>query len=140
MQNPLAVLPPRSTTRLTRFAPAGLVAGLVAVLTLSAIFGAPNHEAAAGALNLLAPNLTPTATFTPTATPTYVSQGLAGGAGDQQAPKYDGNIVVWEDNGSGTWDIQARDLSNGSVFPVYAGSGDQQNVAISDTLVVWQDN
>jgi beta propeller repeat protein len=140
MQNPFTIAPPGFAARGRRIALAGLAAGLLAAFMLNPSNGAPGHQATARTLHPFAPNLTPTDTPTPSPTPTYVSQGLAGGTGDQQAPHYDGNIVVWEDNSKGDWDIQARDLSNGVVFPVYVGPGDQQGVAISDTLVVWQDS
>ncbi|MDQ2808549.1 MAG: S-layer homology domain-containing protein [Chloroflexota bacterium] len=84
----------------------------------------------------------PTATATagsPTPTPPVVQQ-LAGGPGDQQAPQIDGNLLVWEDNSAGTWDIRARDLQTSLIFTVTAGVGDQRLPAVSGNLIVWQDN
>ncbi len=85
---------------------------------------------------------TPTATVPAgSATPTPpVVQPLAGGVGDQQAPQIDGDLLVWEDNSAGTWDIRARDLHTSLIFTVYTGAGDQRAPAVSGNLIVWQDN
>ncbi|MDQ2809861.1 MAG: S-layer homology domain-containing protein, partial [Chloroflexota bacterium] len=85
----------------------------------------------------------PTATASPTAgsaTPAPVVQTLAGGPGDQQAPQIDGDLLVWEDNSAGTWDIRARDLHTSIVLTVYSGAGDQRAPDVSGNLIVWQDN
>ena len=67
---------------------------------------------------------------------------LVTGPGDQQAPRVDGHMMVYEDNSTGDWDIMAKDLATAGAtpFPVYRGPGDQRAPAISGDLVVWQDN
>ncbi|HMA38097.1 MAG TPA: S-layer homology domain-containing protein, partial [Chloroflexia bacterium] len=63
------------------------------------------------------------------------------GPGDQQAPHLDGDMLVYEDDSAGTWDIRAKNLATAATpFPVYVGPGDQRAPAISGDLVVWQDN
>ena len=108
----------------------------------------------ATALNTVVPTASPTTVPTqtrpPTATATAstgsatptppVVQQLAGGPGDQQAAQIDGDLLVWEDNSAGTWDIRARDLHTSIVFTVAEGVGNQRLPAVSGNLVVWQDD
>ncbi|HMA32864.1 MAG TPA: S-layer homology domain-containing protein [Chloroflexia bacterium] len=61
------------------------------------------------------------------------------GPGDQESPKVDGDIVVWEDNHSGNWDVLAKDLATNRVFTVTDGLADERYPDISGNLVVWQD-
>jgi beta propeller repeat protein len=84
-----------------------------------------------------ATTVTPSATITATLTPE--DPGLIGeGAGESQAPRIDGDLVVWEDSRNGRWDVFARDLASGREIAVTSGPRDARNPAISGNLVVWQ--
>jgi len=86
------------------------------------------------------PAATATLSPTPAGPPPGTPGIIAGGPGDQAAPRTDGNYVVFEDNSAGTWAILARDLSApNAVFPIYRGAADARHPAISGNLVVWQD-
>jgi beta propeller repeat protein len=61
-------------------------------------------------------------------------------AGDQQWPAVSGNIVVWEDNRNGNWDIYGYDLSNQTEFPICTDAADQRWPQISGNTVVWFDD
>ena len=83
------------------------------------------------------PTVTPSATVTATLTPE--DPGLIGeGAGNSQAPRIDGDLVVWEDSRNGRWDVFARDLATGREIAVTSGPHDARSPAVSGNLVVWQ--
>ncbi|HKP53636.1 MAG TPA: S-layer homology domain-containing protein [Chloroflexia bacterium] len=100
--------------------------------------------------NTNTPTYTPatTATRTATLTTTGTATGvytpapapIIDGDGDQQSAQIDGDIVVWEDNGAGNWDVKAKDLAGFVAFPIITATADQRYPAISGNLVVWQDN
>jgi beta propeller repeat protein len=72
--------------------------------------------------------------------PTLLPAALAPTPTDQQGPRVDGAVAVWEEFRDGTWDVFARNLATGQTFPVYQGPGDQRHPTLSGNLVVWQDN
>lgn len=49
------------------------------------------------------------------------------------------NVVVWQDNRNGDYDIYGYDLVAREEFPIYVGPGDQLWPAIDGSLVVWSD-
>jgi len=68
---------------------------------------------------------------------------IAGGGGNQQNPDIDGKIVVYENDQSGNWDIQAADISSISSPAIYSVANytyDQRQPSISKYTVAWQDN
>ena len=79
---------------------------------------------------------------------------MIGGPGDQEDAEFvdyhdeNGNVhqlVVWQDNRNGNWDIYMEDMATGQVLPVCACPGDQEKPSITldgngKPFVVWQDN
>ncbi|HMA38400.1 MAG TPA: S-layer homology domain-containing protein [Chloroflexia bacterium] len=105
-----------------------------------------SHTATGTATATATTTHTPVGTWTalPTATPTNTPAPgpIAGGPGAQQAPRLYGNILVWEDNRSGSWDVYLRDISAPltTPVPVAIGPADARHPAIGDSFIVWQDN
>lgn len=58
---------------------------------------------------------------------------------DQQKPIIFGDIVVWQDNRNGNWDIYYKDLTTGTEYALCTASGDQTVPDIFGNWVVWQD-
>jgi beta propeller repeat protein len=58
---------------------------------------------------------------------------------DQCLPAIYGDIVVWQDNRNGNWDIYGYDLSTKEEFQIAAGPSDQVYPAICNRRVVWKD-
>ena len=58
---------------------------------------------------------------------------------DQSHPALYNNIVVFQDNRNGNWDIYGYDLVTGKEFPICTDPYDQQNPAIYETIVVWDE-
>lgn len=61
-------------------------------------------------------------------------------SGDQMYPDIHGNLVVWQDNRTGNWDIYLKDLSDGTITVVGKGPGTQERPALFNDRIVWQDN
>jgi len=59
---------------------------------------------------------------------------------EQMNPDIDRNIVVWQDNRNGNWDIYGYNLTTRLEFQITAESHDQTNPAISGNTVVWEDS
>ncbi|MBN2513645.1 MAG: PD40 domain-containing protein [Sedimentisphaerales bacterium] len=57
----------------------------------------------------------------------------------QDYPAVSGDIVVWQDNRNGSWDIYAYDLYHQMEYPICTQPGDQTRPAISGQYVVWMD-
>ena len=61
-------------------------------------------------------------------------------------PDISGNLIVWQDDRNGDWDIYGYNLTTRQEFlisddqPNQTVFSDQTNPAISGTTVVWQDN
>lgn len=64
---------------------------------------------------------------------------VCAGRGAQSHPAISGDVVVWQDDRDGDWNIYGRDLGSGAVFPVCVAAGDQTNPAVAGDIVVWQD-
>jgi beta propeller repeat protein len=55
-------------------------------------------------------------------------------------PDIDHNIVVWQDNRNGDWDIYGYNLTTRQEFQITDEPHDQTNPAISGNMVVWEDS
>jgi beta propeller repeat protein len=60
-------------------------------------------------------------------------------SGTQGEPAIDGDIVVWQDNRNGNYDIYGKDLYTGDEIVICTNSADQFAPKISGNIVVWQD-
>ena len=69
-----------------------------------------------------------------------VEFAVASNEAEQMNPDIDGNIVVWQDNRNGNWDIYGYNLTTRREFQITAESHDQTNPAISGNIVVWEDS
>ena len=58
----------------------------------------------------------------------------------QICPAIYNNIVVWQDNRNGNWDIYGCNFSENKEFQITTDLDDQKNPAIYNNIVVWQDN
>ena len=59
---------------------------------------------------------------------------------EQTNPDIDRNIVVWQDNRNGNWDIYGYNLTTRREFQITDEPHDQTNPAISGNIVVWEDS
>ena len=59
---------------------------------------------------------------------------------EQTNPDIDRNIVVWQDNRNGNWDIYGYNLTTRREFQITDNPHDQTNPAISGNTVVWEDS
>jgi len=59
---------------------------------------------------------------------------------EQTNPDIDGNIVVWQDNRNGDWDIYGYNLTTRREFQITDNPYDQTNPAVSGNTVVWEDS
>jgi TolB protein len=59
---------------------------------------------------------------------------------EQTNPDIDRNIVVWQDNRNGDWDIYGYNLTTRHEFQITDNPHDQTNPAISGNVVVWEDS
>jgi len=59
---------------------------------------------------------------------------------EQTNPDIDGNIVVWQDNRNGDWDIYGYNLTSRQEFQITDNPYDQTNPAVSGHTVVWEDS
>ncbi len=59
---------------------------------------------------------------------------------DQRSPSVYKNIVVWEDNRNGNWDIYGYNFTTKEEFQITMNRGDQLSPAIYEDIVVWEDN
>ena len=59
--------------------------------------------------------------------------------GDQRNADISGNIVVWQDNRNGNWDIYGYNLVTGQEFAITDDEFDQTDPAIDGNLVAWAD-
>ena len=59
---------------------------------------------------------------------------------EQTNPDIDRNIVVWQDNRNGDWDIYGYNLTTRREFQITDEPHDQTNPAISGNTVVWEDS
>jgi beta propeller repeat protein len=57
----------------------------------------------------------------------------------QRNPDISGNIVVWEDNRNGDYDIYGYNVVTQEEFTVSTANGSQRYAAIDENIVVWQD-
>ncbi len=95
----------------------------------------------------LTPNVTPTATPTPEPTqpvqqPSGAFMQVTADPADQILPDISGDLAVWQDNRSGTWDIFRYNLSDGAVTQITTDPANQENPAVSgiSRLIVWEDD
>jgi beta propeller repeat protein len=65
---------------------------------------------------------------------------IAACEGEQTNPDIDRNIVVWQDNRNGDWDIYGYNLTTRQEFQITDEQHDQTNPAISGNVVVWEDS
>ncbi|WP_301664121.1 PKD domain-containing protein [Methanoculleus frigidifontis] len=99
------------------------------------------------------PTVTPTPTLTPNVTPTpEPTQPVQQPSGafmqvtddpaDQMYPDISGDLVVWQDNRDGNWDIFRYNLSDGAVTQITTDPANQENPAVSgiSRLIVWEDD
>jgi beta propeller repeat protein len=59
---------------------------------------------------------------------------------EQTNPDIDRNIVVWQDNRNGDWDIYGYNLTTRREFQITDNPHDQTNPAVSGNTVVWEDS
>jgi beta propeller repeat protein len=57
----------------------------------------------------------------------------------QKFPAIYGDIVVFEDNRNGNWDLYGYNLSTSTEFPICTNAGDQMRPKIYGSIVVWYD-
>ncbi|OHB73547.1 MAG: hypothetical protein A2Z25_12460 [Planctomycetes bacterium RBG_16_55_9] len=69
-----------------------------------------------------------------------VEFAVAATGASQTDPDIDENIVVWQDNRHGNWDIFGYNLTTRREFQITDDRNDQTRPAISGNVVVWQDN
>jgi len=50
-----------------------------------------------------------------------------------------GDIIVWEDDRNGNWDIYGYDMSTGKEFPTCIHPAEQYSPTVSGDMVVWED-
>ncbi len=62
---------------------------------------------------------------------------ICANSSDQQAPAVYGDIVIWQDNRNGNWDIYGYNLSTGEEFQITSDLDDQEYPAIYNDLVIW---
>jgi len=58
---------------------------------------------------------------------------------EQWYPAISGNIIVWQDDRNGNWDIYGYDISTQTEFQITTNTADQTSPAISGHTVVWED-
>ena len=69
-----------------------------------------------------------------------VEFAIAANEAEQTNPDINGNIVVWQDNRNGDWDIYGYNLTTRQEFQITDNPYDQTNPAVSGNTVVWEDN
>jgi len=57
----------------------------------------------------------------------------------QQNPAIYGDIVIWEDNRNGNYDIYGYNLTTQNEFQITEDSEDQKNPAIYSNIIIWED-
>ena len=72
--------------------------------------------------------------------PLPVELAIAASEAEQTNPDIDRNIVVWQDNRNGDWDIYGYNLTTRREFQITDNPHDQTNPAISGNTVVWEDS
>jgi len=65
---------------------------------------------------------------------------IAASEAEQTNPDIDRNIVVWQDNRNGDWDIYGYNLTTRQEFRITDNPHDQTNPAVSGNTVVWEDS
>ena len=70
----------------------------------------------------------------------FLEFAIAARQGEQTNPDIDQNIVVWQDNRNGDWDIYGYNLTTRQEFQITNNPHDQTNPAISGNTVVWEDS
>ena len=61
-------------------------------------------------------------------------------ADTQKSPAVGDDVVVWQDQRDGDWDIYAYDLDEGREYAVCTAPGDQTRPDVCGDTVVWQDS
>ena len=59
--------------------------------------------------------------------------------GSEESPDVAGDLIVWQDNRNGNWDIYAYSLSTGEELAICTAPGDQGNPRVGDGYVAWDD-
>ncbi|OHB85320.1 MAG: hypothetical protein A2Z38_06965 [Planctomycetes bacterium RBG_19FT_COMBO_48_8] len=72
--------------------------------------------------------------------PSPVEFPITSNEAEQTNPDIDRNIVVWQDNRNGDWDIYGYNLTTRREFQITDEPHDQTNPAISGNTVVWEDS
>ncbi len=72
--------------------------------------------------------------------PSPVEFPIVANESEQTNPDIDRNIVVWQDNRNGDWDIYGYNLTTHHEFQITNEPHDQTNPAISGNTVVWEDS
>ena len=62
---------------------------------------------------------------------------LANGSGNQQNPAVCGDLVAWQDNRSGKWEIMITSLQTGDEVQASEGEGNHVEPSLTPDLVVW---
>jgi beta propeller repeat protein len=73
-------------------------------------------------------------------TPSASQTPVATGAGDQQDPAVSGDLVVYQDDRHGNWDIALHDLGTGRTRFLTTNKSDQVDPAIHGSTVVFADH
>jgi len=61
------------------------------------------------------------------------------GSGQQMYPVISGDLVVWQDNRNGNFDVYVKDLKSGNETKL-TGDGDQVYPDVSGNLIAWEDD
>ena len=72
--------------------------------------------------------------------PLPVEFAITANEAEQTNPDIDRNIVVWQDNRNGDWDIYGYNLTTRREFQITNNPHDQTNPAVSGNTVVWEDS
>lgn len=70
---------------------------------------------------------------------TFTELPICTDTANQVYPVASGEIMVWQDDRNGNWDIYAYNLSTGVEFPICTNSANQEDPSISGDVIVWED-
>ena len=93
-----------------------------------------------GDMDIYAADLSPTLNAGASDPNNPVEFAIVNNEAEQTNPDIDRNIVVWQDNRNGDWDIYGYNLTTRREFQITDNPHDQTNPDISGNTVVWEDS